>query len=183
MSIRLRVLHLAALDATDAEVRDSITREIDTYLVPCAILRRCTKQGEHHTTTSKDAFVTFTCMCPEYDASHAIHVRNTSRGFVAHKHPVQLPMRCLFLLPQDELQYRNLPDLGIFIRATMTKRFFSASAMAQHAKMRNLFVSGNKRGVRKKMPIQPDILGKGWMQVISNSWSTPTTRINPETNP
>jgi hypothetical protein len=92
-----------------------------------------------------------------------------------NKDVVVLPVQSLFLLPQDEMNYANLPDLGIFIRATMTKKFFTSATMLQNTKMYNMFTSGSKKGSRKKKPcVRADTKEhvKHWTEIVSNSWCT-----------
>jgi hypothetical protein len=36
-------------------------------------------------------------------------------------HPVELPIQCLFLMPQEVMNYASLPDLGIFIRGKLSQ--------------------------------------------------------------
>jgi hypothetical protein len=83
---------------------------------------------------------------------------------------LELPVQVLFLLPPDEIKYTNLPDLGIFIWATMTKKFFSSAVVLQHRKIHNLFTSGNKKSKRKRFNTVRDNEQKHWMETVANSW-------------
>jgi hypothetical protein len=171
INTRLHALHIEALATSDAQLRATITAEIDTYLVPCATLRRCAKPvqpremaGDNKQTGS----IGLTCMCSELDTTHTIHLKGPSTC-----KSVELPIQVLFLLPADEIKYTNLPDLGIFIRATMTKKFFTSGVMLQHRKIHSLFTSGNKKSGRKKFntTLNNDASGdRHWMEKVANSW-------------
>jgi hypothetical protein len=167
MNTRLHVLHLTGLEAYDVEARERIAAEIDTYIVPCSILQRLNdKKTPVH--SSEARIYGFTCMCRPTKPTHTIHISSkiSSKG----NGSAQLPIEALFLLPQDEMKYTNLPDLGIFIRATMTKKFFASNTMSQHFKVSNLFSSGNKKGMRKKSNNTCKNLPTHWMQSVANSW-------------
>ena len=145
--------------------------EIDTYVVPCSILKRCGNKAVScgHAAQTMPLRVEFTCICN--DPTHTIQMKNTAHS-VKHAHsPVVLPLQCLFLMPNEVMDYTSLPDLGIYIRATMTKRFFTSTAIAHNAKVYNMFTLRNKKGIRKKQNLKPVVVEQQhWTEVVSKSW-------------
>jgi hypothetical protein len=171
INAKLHVLHHTALQTADTSTRDAINREIDSYIVPCAILRGWV--GGTQPVKSLQC-LHLTCTCAQTDPSHTI-VMHVPQARIKCTTPVRIPIKSLFLLPLDELRYENLPDVGIFIRATMTKKFFSLTVRSQHERMYNLFTYGNKRGTKKRSnnsnpPLSTCV--KHWSEIICNSWFT-----------
>jgi hypothetical protein len=166
---RLHVLHMKALATTDAHQRETITDEIDSYVVPCSILRRAKTNGSSSGTRCLPS-IGFTCMCKDKNESHTVYINTNASA----KRTTLLPIQCIFLLQQDQLTYGNLPDLGIFIRSTMTKKFFSPNAMSQHAKIHDTFTGVGKKNTRKKSNhARTRVLDhKHWSETMSNSWCT-----------
>jgi hypothetical protein len=135
--------------------RTAITREIDSYITPCAIM----KQHREHKHEGGHRAFGFSCMCK--DPAHNIIISSNPRGAVL------LPISSLFLLPQDELQYTSLPDMGVFIRATFTKKFFQSSIVTHHQKLLDGLHTRSAKN-KKKRPAAVDE-GRGNM-CIHNSW-------------
>jgi hypothetical protein len=165
------VLHLSALDTTDPVARESIIAEIDSYLVPCAILKRNTTL-QSAGSAAPSSSVDLACLCG--DPSHAVQLRRTSALGTQAGPRLSLPIKCLFLLPQDAMVYYNLPDLGIFIRATMTKKFFTSLVVTHNRRVHNLFVSGSRKCTRRKKKVIEEIseTHHHWTHVVCNSWCT-----------
>ena len=109
---RLHRLHITALETTDYATRQGILDEIDTYVVPCALLKNWNNNTITHVPAAHTQRVGFTCLC--HDSAHTIQMQNAPCSGIHNS--VLLPIQCLFLLPRDSMNYSNLPDLGIFIR-------------------------------------------------------------------
>jgi hypothetical protein len=192
---RLHRLHIAALETTDHVARHHIMEEIDTYVVPCSMLKKWKSASVGHGSAALPPTplrVALTCLCK--DPTHTIQLHNTDTRTCE---PVSIPIESFFLIPRDTLSYANLPDLGIFIRgknptpptllgllhkvdtnhlstpATMTKRFFTSTVIAQNTRIRNVFTSGNKKGTRKKKILRDTIEpARHWTEIIAKSWCT-----------
>jgi hypothetical protein len=171
INARLHELHIAALETTDCSSRQQITREIDTFVIPCATLKRYGTERTRERTRA-GCRVEFECLCG--NKAHAIYLKHTHTSKTSAsgtKACVKLPINCLFLLPQDEMNYDSLPDLGIFIRSTMTKKFYTSTALSHNNKMRKFFACGSKKGARNKNNTGA-IAPKHWTETVSNSWCT-----------
>jgi hypothetical protein len=63
-------------------------------------------------------------------------------------------------------------SLTLFTTATMTKRFFTSTCIAQNNKMFNMFTSGRKKGTRKKKTSTTSCPEQHWTKIVANSWCT-----------
>lgn len=153
---RLRNLHQRLLDSIGDKVLKEVGEIIDSYIVPCAVLKRFFKkdergEGDDVTMTGlnhRKLKIGFECFCK--NPSHTLHMSKKCIQGKNNGNIVKVPLDSLFLLPQDSMRYENLPDLGFFIRATINKKYFNGSSISNYKKIQKNFSSKSyKQGINQ----------------------------------